>query len=121
MKKYVFAITGATGPVIGIRVLRELVKTCQVHLLVSSPSFSIILQETGMDWSGNAAEEVQGRIREEFSSGNIYYHHELDFSAPVASGSYRTDGMFIVPCSMKTLSGIACGYTENLIQRAADV
>ena len=121
MKKYVFAFTGATGSVIGVRVLREIVTIAEVHLLVSSQAFPIILQETGLDWSGATREEIQGKVRTSFHTENIYYYHETDLSAPVSSGSFKTDGMFIVPCSMKTLSGVANGYTENLIQRSADV
>jgi len=121
MRKYVFALTGATGPVLGIRVLKEIVKVSEVHLLISSQAFPIIRQETGIDWHADTELEVQGKVRESLSSENIYYYHEMDLSAPVSSGSFRTDGMFIVPCSMKTLSGVANGYTENLIQRTADV
>jgi len=121
MKKYVFALTGATGSVLGIRVLQEIVKVSEVHLLISSQSFHIIRQETGIDWYADTEEEVQGKVRESLSSENIFYYHEMNLSAPVSSGSFRTDGMFIVPCSMKTLSGVANGYTENLIQRTADV
>jgi 4-hydroxy-3-polyprenylbenzoate decarboxylase len=121
MKKYVFALTGATGPLLGIRVLREVVKTAEVHLLISSQAFPIIFQETGTDWRGDTEETVQARVRESLHSEKIYYYHEMDLAAPVSSGSFKTDGMFIVPCSMKTLSGVANGYTENLIQRAADV
>ena len=121
MRKYVFALTGATGSVVGIRVLQEIIKVSEVHLLISPQSFPIIRQETGIDWYAETAEEVQGKVRESLSSENIYYYQEMDLSAPVSSGSFRTDGMFIVPCSMKTLSGVACGYTENLIQRTADV
>ena len=121
MRKYVFAVTGATGSVLGIRVLQEIVKISEVHLLISSQSFPIIRQETEIDWYADTEEEVQGKVRESLSSENIYYYHEMNLSAPVSSGSFRTDGMFIVPCSMKTLSGVANGYTENLIQRTADV
>ena len=121
MSKYVFALTGATGSVLGIRVLLEVAKTAEVHLLISSQAFSIIFQETGIDWNGASKKDVEARVRESLQSENIYYYHEMDLSAPVSSGSFRTDGMFIVPCSMKTLSGVANGYTENLIQRAADV
>ena len=121
MRKYVFAVTGATGSVLGIRVLQEIVKVSEVHLLISSQSFHIIRQETGIDWYADTEEEVQGKVRESLSSENIFYYHEMNLSAPVSSGSFRTDGMFIVPCSMKTLSGVANGYTENLIQRTADV
>ena len=121
MKKYVFALTGATGSILGIRVLREIVKISEIHLVISSQAFPIIRQETGIDWCGDTGEDVQGRVRKSLHSENIYYHHELNLAAPVSSGSFKTDGMFIVPCSMKTLSGVANGYSENLIQRAADV
>lgn len=121
MRKYVFAITGATGSVIGIRVLREIVKAAEVHLLVSAQSFPIILHETGINWHGETEEVVQSKVRQTFQSENIHYYHEMNLSAPVSSGSFKTDGMFIVPCTMKTLSGVANGYTENLTQRAADV
>jgi flavin prenyltransferase len=121
MKRYVFALTGATGPVLAVRVLTELARNSEIHLIISSQSFSIIQQETGIDWNGRTDEEVQARIRSSLRSENILYHNEMDLAAPVSSGSFRTDGMFIVPCSMKTLSGVAHGYTENLIQRAADV
>lgn len=121
MKKYVFALTGATGSILGIRVLREIVKISEVHLVISSQSFPIIRQETGIDWYGDTEEDVQGKVRESLHSEKIHYYNEINLSAPVSSGSFRTDGMFIVPCSMKTLSGVANGYTENLIQRTADV
>lgn len=121
MRKYVFAVTGATGSALGIRVLQEIVKVSEVHLLISSQSFPILRHETGIDWCADTEEEVQGKVRESLRSENIYFYYEMNLSAPVSSGSFRTDGMFIVPCSMKTLSGVANGYTENLIQRTADV
>jgi len=121
MSRYVFALTGATGSVLGIRVLREVVKAAEVHLLISSQAFQIIFQETGTDWNGDTEKDVQSKVRMSLQSERIYFYPEMDLAAPVSSGSFKTDGMFIVPCSMKTLSGVANGYTENLIQRAADV
>ena len=121
MKRYVFGISGASGAIIGIRVLRELLKTAEVHLVVSSQSFSIIRSEAGVDWHAGTDAEAEEKIRAFFRTTQIRYHNEADMEAPVSSGSFITDGMFIVPCSMKTLSGVAQGYTENLIQRAADV
>ncbi|MDO8746090.1 MAG: flavin prenyltransferase UbiX, partial [Thermodesulfovibrionales bacterium] len=121
MKKYVFAISGASGSIIGIRVLKELIKKSELHLLVSSQSFSIIKDETGIDFSGKTSAETERKIRKHFNSKQIHYHAEYDLAAPVSSGSFKTDGMLVVPCSMKTLSGIANGYANNLIERAADV
>ncbi len=121
MKRYVFAISGASGSIIGIRVLRELLRSSEVYLIVSSHSFSILGEEAGIDWQAGSDTAIQKKIRSYFSTKNIFYYSESNMAAPVSSGSFRTEGMFIVPCSMKTLSGVANGYTENLIQRAADV
>jgi 4-hydroxy-3-polyprenylbenzoate decarboxylase len=121
MKKYVFGITGATGQVIGLRVLRELARTAEVHMIISRQSFSIAREETGVDLSGETPEAIEKRIRKFASAKGIFYYDEANFESPVASGSFRTDGMFVVPCSMKSLSGIANGYSNGLIERAADV
>lgn len=121
MKRYVFAISGASGPIIGIRVLRELLRSAEVFLIASSQAFSIIKEEAGIDWHAGSDAAVEKKVRAFFSTKKLFYCNEHNMAAPVSSGSFKTDGMFIVPCSMKTLSGVANGYTENLIQRAADV
>ncbi len=121
MKRYVLAITGATGPVIGMRVLKELSATAEVHVVISAQSFSIMREETGADWSGDTEADVQKKIRIYTGSKSVYYYDERNFAAPVSSGSFRTDGMFVVPCSMKSLAGIAGGYSSSLTERAADV
>jgi 4-hydroxy-3-polyprenylbenzoate decarboxylase len=121
MKRYVFAISGASGAVVGIRVLRELVRTSEVYLIISSQTFSIIRDETGIDLQAGSDKAIEKKVRELFGTKKIHYCNEHNMAAPVSSGSFKTEGMFIVPCSMKTLAGVAQGYTENLVQRAADV
>ncbi len=121
MKRYVFAITGASGAPVGLRVLRELVKGTEVHLLVSSPAFGILRDEAGVDWQGRNEAETGEKIRASLASENVHYWAEKNFNAPVSSGSFPTDGMLVVPCTMKTLAGIAGGYAETLVERAADV
>ncbi len=117
MKNIVLAITGASGAPFGIAVLKELLKTAVVHLVISSNTFSIIADETGFDLSG----DTQSKLRKQFSTDNLHFYEDRQMEAPIASGSFRTDGMLVVPCSMKTLAGIANGYANNLIERAADV
>jgi 4-hydroxy-3-polyprenylbenzoate decarboxylase len=117
MKRYVLAITGASGSVYGIRLLEELLRTAEVHLVISANTFPIIRDETGLDWSTRTEEA----IRSHFSTSRLFYYGDQEMSSPPASGSFRTDGMLIVPCSMKTLAGVATGYANNLIERAADV
>lgn len=123
MKRFVFAISGASGSIIGIRVLKELIKHSEIHLVISSQSFSIIKEETGVDWATDkkGSRVIEDKIRKYFKTERLFFHSENQMEAPIASGSFKTDGMFVVPCSMKTLSGIANGYANNLIERAADV
>jgi len=120
MKRFVLAISGATGPVIGLRVLRELARTAEVHVLISRQAFSIIRDETGVDFSGETADIIREKVSV-YAGSPVQYYDEHHFESPVASGSFKTDGMFVVPCSMKTLAGIAGGYSNSLIERAADV
>lgn len=121
MKRYILAISGASGSIFGIRVLENLVKNSEVHLIISSQSFPIIKHETEINWSGKTDAEVERKIRSYLRSKRVYYYNEFNLEAPLSSGSFLTDGMLIVPCSMKTLSGIANGYANNLTERAADV
>ncbi len=122
MESLVIAITGASGSIYGIRLVEELLKSGNsVHLILSKQAVSIIRTETGINWSGKTEAETGKKIQKYFSSGNINYYREDNLSSPISSGSFITDGMFVVPCSMKTLSGIANGYASNLVERAADV
>jgi len=130
MKKYILAITGASGSIFGVRLLEELLKLSEVHLVISSNTFPIIKDETGIDWAKEGAkgkgQKAKGKktediIRRHFKTDRLFFYEDKDMEAPIASGSFKTDGMLVVPCSMKTLSGIANGYANNLIERAADV
>lgn len=103
------AITGASGVVYGKRLLEVLKgENVETHLIISKAGERIIGYELGM-------------TREEMGRLASFIYEEDCSEAPVASGSFVTDGMVIVPCSMKTVAGIAHGYSENLILRAADV
>ncbi|MBF6332228.1 UbiX family flavin prenyltransferase [Nocardia transvalensis] len=110
MRRFVVGMTGATGAVLGVRLLEELRAQPEVesHLVISRWARSTIEWETGMS------------TREVSALADATYSPD-DVSGPLSSGSFRTDGMFIVPCSVKTIAGIATGYAEGLIQRAADV
>ncbi|MDA8168346.1 MAG: UbiX family flavin prenyltransferase [Nitrospiraceae bacterium] len=125
MKRFIVGISGASGPVIGIRLVEELLKAgAGVHLVISSQALEIIQYETGLAIKGDSQAETQRLVREHFSTGSekrLFYYDEKCMEAPIASGSFRTDGMFVAPCSMKTLSAIANGYASNLLERAADV
>lgn len=104
MKELVVGVTGASGMIYAERLLMELEKQCRVHLVVSGTAETIAALE-GISFSNVRV------IREENS----------DLAAGIASGSFRFDGMVVVPCSMKSLAGIAHGISDTLIGRAADV
>ncbi len=117
MFRYIVAISGASGAIIGVRLIKELLKHSEVHLIVSTDAIGILKGESNIDWTDYA----EPQIRNYFGTERLYCHNLIDFYAPVASGSFKTNGMFVVPCSMKTLSAIASGYGNTLIERAADV
>lgn len=107
--KLVVAMTGATGAPIGVRLLEALGEMhIETHLVVSRWARATLKQETGLT------------VRQVEALATTSYHPD-DQGAAIASGSYRVDGMAIVPCSMKTLAALRIGYGDGLIARAGDV
>ncbi|HEX2768441.1 MAG TPA: flavin prenyltransferase UbiX [Geobacteraceae bacterium] len=117
------AMTGASGALYGLKLGRELL-CAGVHLtvLVSATGFQVIKEETGLDLQGGSG-DVQRALTAHFrpKAGRLDFFAEDDFFAPVASGSSAPDAMVICPCTMGTLSRIACGSSGTLLERCADV
>ncbi len=108
MKRLIVGVSGASGVVYADRFLRHAARlgTVEIHLIVTEHARSIIAHELG---------------KVDFSRHAFRTYPPDDLMAPIASGSFQADGMVVIPCSMKTLAGIASGYAENLLLRAADV
>jgi flavin prenyltransferase len=109
-RRIVVAMTGATGAVYGTRLLEELRR-------VGGIESHVVISKAG---ALSAATELNLGRRELEALGDVA-HGEKDVGASIASGSFKTDGMIIAPCSMRTLAAIATGVTDNLVARAADV
>ena len=110
MKKIIIGISGASGVIYGIRLL-EILRDCDeidTHLVMSSTGKMNIPIET--DFSVKDVELL----------ANVVYKIQ-DVAATISSGSFKTEGMIVAPCSMKTLSSIVNSYSDNLLTRAADV
>jgi len=107
--RLVVGISGASGAIYGIRALQALREVgVETHLVVTDAALETVRLET------------------DFKKGDVVRlatetHRLDDITSKIASGSYQTDGMLVIPCSMKTLAGIASGYSDNLLLRAADV
>jgi 4-hydroxy-3-polyprenylbenzoate decarboxylase len=110
MTVLIVGITGASGAIYGIRLLEVLssVKNVETHLIVSQPAEAIIKYETGRS------------IREVSALASFSYDIR-DIAARISSGSFKTDGMIVAPCTVKTMSAIANSYSENLLIRVGDV
>jgi polyprenyl P-hydroxybenzoate/phenylacrylic acid decarboxylase-like protein len=107
--RLIIAISGASGAIYGIRALQVLNKIgIETHLVLTEAAQATLRLETDF----RKADVV--RLATEA-------HRIDDITSKLASGSYNTDGMLVIPCSMKTLAGIASGYSDNLLLRAADV
>jgi len=110
MRRIIIAITGASGVVYGVRALQLLreVEDVETHAVISPSAFRTATDEIDM-----SADEIKGLA-------DVLYNYK-DIGAAISSGSFRTAGMLVAPCSVKTLSGIANCYNDELIVRAADV
>lgn len=109
-RRLVVGVSGASGAPLALACLEELRRhpEWEVHLIVSAGAAETLRWE-----SSRSLEEMKALAHTCYETGNI--------GAGPASGTFRTEGMLIVPCSMKTVAGICCGYADNLLLRAADV
>lgn len=121
VRRLVVGVSGASGAPLAVELLRQLrklrenadpegdpISRLEVHLVVTRGGEMTLGQETGLE-------------RKELESLADVVHENSDIGASIASGSFRTMGMIVVPCSMKTVAGIVGGYSDNLLLRAADV
>ena len=107
--RLVVAVTGASGTIYAKRLLEALRDLgVEAHLVVSEAAETVIRHELGM-----TRQELEGLATRAYPV--------RDLEGPLVSGSFKTDGMVVIPCSMKTLAGICQGYSDDLILRAADV
>lgn len=107
--KIVVGISGGSGAIYGLSLLKSLKElNIETHLVVSKMGEYVMNHECGI--SLNDLKDL-----------STYYHDNKNFAAPISSGSFKVDKTIIVPCSMKTLSGVANGFSDSLLTRACDV
>jgi 4-hydroxy-3-polyprenylbenzoate decarboxylase len=115
----VVAMTGASGAPYAVRLLQILGRLDRtVHLTLSASSVQVLREEMALQVD---LDSFNPAFCTGLAADRLVYHHYQDFNAPIASGSFPTGGMVVIPCSMSTLGAIASGATANLITRAADV
>lgn len=109
MRRLIVGLTGATGAILGVQLL-EALKDCEVesHLIISK-------------WAQRTIEHETPYTAKQVRALASVYHSSANMAAEISSGSFLTEGMVVIPCSMRTLGSIACGYGEHLVHRAADV
>lgn len=109
-KRIIVGVTGASGSALALEVIRQLAKaSAETHLVITRGARQTIRHELGSDGLARLAKDA------------VHVHAPDNFAAPIASGSFRTDGMIVVPCSMRSLAAMAHGLGDNLLTRAADV
>jgi flavin prenyltransferase len=109
MRRLIVGMTGSTGAVFGIRLLEALKHSeIESHLIISK-------------WAQRTIEHETRHTVEQVRALATVVHNQGDMGASISSGSFITEGMVVIPCSMRTLAGIATGYGEHLVHRAADV
>lgn len=128
MKRIVVGISGASGSPLALRFLEALraQDDIEIHLVVSdsallTASYELPEKNEAREDSSGTATTDATNLANPFKRFAHVYHEPTAFDASISSGSFEVDAMIIIPCSMKTVAGIASGYTDNLLLRAADV
>jgi 4-hydroxy-3-polyprenylbenzoate decarboxylase len=116
-------VTGASGALYAIRTMAALLDAgCHLEIVVSEYGRRLLVDELGPDAKvDRLLELLVERYGEGARNGTFVVHSNRDLGAPIASGSHACEAFVIVPCSMKTLAGVAHGLSRNLIERTADV
>ena len=122
-RNIIVAVTGASGAVYATRTLAALLERgCRIDLVISDYGRRLLRDELGDAASvDKLSEYLSEKYGEGVRAGSYTLHSNKDLGAKIASGSQDCDSMVIVPCSMKTLAGVAHGLSRNLVERAADV
>lgn len=119
LRNLTMGITGASGAIFAIEMLRMLdadERVGKVNLVASDSALRVMAEEMEIAGRNDLVERILGR-----PSAKIQHHVDANIGANIASGSYPSDGMIVLPCSMGTLAGVANGMAQSLIERAADV
>ena len=108
--RLIVGVSGASGVILGYYVLKALrqITDIEVHLVMTEGAKATLQYESTI-----TVEEMEGLAD--------VVHDSKNMAATISSGSFKTDGMIVVPCSMKSVAGMACGFADNLLLRAADV
>jgi 4-hydroxy-3-polyprenylbenzoate decarboxylase len=122
-RRIAVAVTGASGAIYAARTIAALLALgCDLELVFSDYGKRLLLDELGPDAKVDRLRDLlMTRYGDEVTRGTFVVHSNKDLGATLASGSHRCDAMVIVPCSMKTLAGVALGLSRSLVERAADV
>ena len=122
-RRIVTAVTGASGALYAVRFVKACLEAgVDVDLVVTEYGNRLLIEELDLNLKTEALEAWLDRVYGSAErTGTLTRHNPNDLGSTIASGSQRWDGMAVIPCSMKTLSGIANGTASNLVERAADV
>jgi len=122
-RTFAVGVTGASGALYAVRTIAALLERgCHLELVFSDFGRRLLRDELGEAASvDRLAEYLTGRYGQAVERGSFVVHSNRDLGAAIASGSHSCGGMAVVPCSMKTLAGIANGLSRSLVERAADV
>ncbi len=116
-------VTGASGAIYAVRTIAALLEAgCHLEIVFSDYGKRLLMDELGSDAKVDRLQDLlERKYGPAVHQGTFVVHSNKDLGATLASGSHRCSGMVIVPCSMKTLAGVALGLSRSLIERAADV